>query len=89
MVKIFCLHREAERGDSCRVCESYRIFVRLEDPIQTCRLFSQKLRAQEAAQAEAEDREDLEIAAEMAGTPHQTGQAAVRETECLLLCGVL
>lgn len=30
--------------------------------------FFQNLRAQEAAQAEAEDREDLEIAAEVAGT---------------------
>lgn len=78
MVKIFCLHRDAERGDSCRVCKTSRIFIRPEDLIQTCKLFSQKLRAQEVAQAEAEDREDLEIAAEMAGTPHQTGSAAVR-----------
>lgn len=39
--------------------------------------FFQNLRAQEAAQAEAEDREDLEIAAEAAGIHlHQTSQAA-------------
>lgn len=39
--------------------------------------FFQNLRAQEAAQAEAEDREDLEIAVEVAGTKlHQTSLAA-------------
>lgn len=49
-----------------RVCASYRIFQ-----FKVVCLF-QKLRAQEAAQAEADDREDLEIAAEMAGIPQQT-----------------
>lgn len=44
--------------------------------------FSQKLRAQEAAQAEAEDREDLEIAAEMAGTPHQTRLPSEKPNVC-------
>lgn len=67
VVKIFCLHRDVERGDSCAVlCEFQDL------PIQTSEFFFQKLRAQEAAQAEADDREELEIAAEMAGIPHQT-----------------
>lgn len=55
--------------------ESNGIFIALEGLTQTCGLLPQKLRAQEAAQAEAEDREDLEIAAELAGTPHHPSQA--------------
>ena len=43
----------------------------------------QTLRAQEVAQAEAEEREDLEIAAEAPGT--ELGQAACQCAKCLLL----
>ena len=49
------------------------------------RLVFQNLRAQEAAQAEAEDREDLEIAAEAAGSElHQSSRAAHQCTQMSL-----
>lgn len=50
--------------------ESYGTFSHEHNPIRltnTSRLVFQILRAQEAAQAEAEEREDIEIAAETAG----------------------
>lgn len=73
---------------------SYGTFFHKHNPIRlknTSRLVFQILRAQEAAQAEAEEREDIEIAAETAGIElYQISNAAcqhaavaeVEESEC-------
>lgn len=87
VVQIFCFNRDTEGGYSVLFYLHLRMFlwVSYDSPhtwslvtvTSTSHLVFQNLRAQEAAQAEVEDREDLEIAAEVAGIElHQTSMCA-------------
>lgn len=64
VVQIFCVDRDAEGG--CLLLSS-TVIQNTPTPTNHFLWLSQNLRAQEAAQAEAEDKEDLEIAVETGG----------------------
>lgn len=72
MVKVLCVYRDTKGGLVDSVV--FGSYVCSQRAVET-KLSLQALRAQEAAQAEAEEREDLEIAAEAAGIRHGSLQS--------------